>query len=334
MSADVSAGTSSTETKGARRPAAGASVAAPGRTAAGHAATTSHAARELATQPECWQRAADLAPGHRDRLPAPGERVAITGCGTSYYMAKAAAVLRERAGLGETDAFPASEFPVGRSYDRVVALTRSGTTTEVLDLLARVRGTTRTTAVIGDAGTPVVDLADDLVVLDFADESSVVQTRFATTALTLLRAHLGLNPEWLVEDARTALAEPLPPGLAACGQFTFLGRGWTTGLAEEAALKMREASLSWAEAYPAMEYRHGPISVTTSGGATVMLGQAPYGLEEQVRATGARWVNVTLDPLAGLVVAQRLALAVAAARGLDPDRPRHLTRSVVLEDEH
>jgi fructoselysine-6-P-deglycase FrlB-like protein len=102
------------------------------------------------------------------------------------------------------------------------------------------------------------------------------------------------------------------------------------GLAREAALKMREASLSWAEAYPAMEYRHGPISVTTAGTATWMFGEAPDGLAEQVRATGASWVPGRLDPLAELVLAQRLAVAVAAARGLDPDRPRHLTRSVIL----
>lgn len=119
--------------------------------------------------------------------------------------------------------------------------------------------------------------ADDVVVLDFADEQSVVQTRFATTAFTLLRAHLGLHTDAVVRDAETALAEPLPEGLLDCTQFTFLGRGWTAGLANEAALKMKEASLSWTEAYPAMEYRHGPISVTTTGTATWMFGAAPEG---------------------------------------------------------
>lgn len=252
------------------------------------------------------------------------------GCGTSFFMAQAAAVLREESGQGETDAFAASEFPAGRSYDRVVALTRSGTTTEVLDLLGRLRGHTRTTAVTADPHTPVMKCADDVVVLDFADERSVVQTRFATTALTLLRAHLGLHGDTVVADARTALGTPLPEGLVDCSQFTFLGRGWTVGLANEAGLKMREASLAWTEAYPAMEYRHGPISITTHGTATWMLGEAPEGLAEQVRETGGLWVDGGLDPLAELVRAQRLAVAVAAARGLDPDRPRHLTRSVIL----
>ncbi|MFG2147014.1 SIS domain-containing protein [Streptomyces sp. NPDC048696] len=291
----------------------------------------SHVEIELSSQPECWQRAAEAAVHHKDALPAPGERVAIVGCGTSLFMAQAAAALRESAGQGETDAFAASEYPMGRTYDRVVALTRSGTTTEVLELLGRVRGGARTTAVTADPQTPVMHAADDVVVLEFADEESVVQTRFATTALTLLRAHLGLHPEQAVADARTALAEPLPEGLVGRDQFTFLGRGWTVGLAQEAALKMREASLSWTEAYPAMEYRHGPISISTHTTATWMFGEAPDGLAEQVRATGAQWVAGHLDPLAELVRAQRLAVAVAAARGLDPDRPRHLTRSVILD---
>ncbi|MET7441662.1 sugar isomerase, partial [Streptomyces sp. NPDC005568] len=271
--------------------------------------------------------------GHGAALPAPGERVAIVGCGTSLFMAQAAAALRERSGQGETDTFAASEFPYGRAYDRVVALTRSGTTTEVLELLGRLKGATRTTAVTADPGTPVMEAADDVVVLAFADERSVVQTRFATTALTLLRAHLGLHTDAVVADAATALDTPLPEGLVDCAQFTFLGRGWTVGLASEAGLKMREASLAWTEAYPAMEYRHGPISVSTHGTATWMLGEAPEGLAEQVRGTGARWVAGRLDPLAELVRAQRLAVAVAAARGLDPDRPRHLTRSVILQPD-
>ncbi|MFE4336210.1 SIS domain-containing protein [Streptomyces sp. NPDC056831] len=285
---------------------------------------------ETASQPECWRRAAELAQTQAAALPATGERIAVVGCGTSFYMAQAYAALREESGQGESDAFAASEFPFGRGYDRVVALTRSGTTTEVLELLNRLRGATRTVAITADPDTPVMTSADAVVVLDFADEQSVVQTRFATTLLTLLRAHLGLHTDAVVRDAETALAEPLPEGLVDCTQFTFLGRGWTAGLANEAALKMKEASLSWTEAYPAMEYRHGPISIATTGTATWMFGTAPEGLAEQVLSTGARWVESGLDPLAELVRVQRLAIARAAARGLDPDSPRHLTRSVVL----
>lgn len=287
---------------------------------------------EIASQPECWRRAAGLATSRQDVLPRAGERVAIIGCGTSLYMGQAYATLRESSGQGVTDAFAASEFLGVREYDRVIALTRSGTTTEVLELVGALRGKVRTVAVTADPNTPVMSLADDVVVLDFADERSVVQTRFATTALTLLRAHLGLHDEAVEEDGRRALAEPLPAGLAECTQFTFLGRGWTVGLAAEAGLKMREAALAWTEAYPAMEYRHGPISIAAPTTATWMFGEAPAGLAQQVEATGARWVAGGLDPLAELVRVHRLAVAVAAAKGLDPDRPRNLTRSVILTD--
>ena len=114
-------------------------------------------------------------------------------------------------------------------------------------------------------------------------------------------------------------------------QFSFLGTGWTFGLANEAALKMREASQSWTESYPAMEYRHGPIAIAAPGRVTWLFGQAPEGLEADVLRTGARFVRHARDPLADLVLVQRVALERARARGLDPDNPRSLTRSVMLE---
>ncbi|MEU5127632.1 SIS domain-containing protein [Streptomyces mobaraensis] len=294
--------------------------------------TTSRTAAELATQPACWRRAADAVPA-TEGLPRPGERVAVTGCGTSWFMAQAYAALREAAGEGETDAFAASEFPTTRRYDRVVAITRSGTTTEVLDLLAALRGTAPLLALTADPATPVRDAADALAVLDWADEESVVQTRFATTALALLRAALPGGREAVLraaDEAATAVAEPLPAALLSASQWSFLGRGWAYGVAQEAALKMREAAGAWTEAYPAMEYRHGPVAIAGAGRVTWGFGPVPGGLEEAVTAAGGTFVHAPSDPLAELVRAQRVAVAVAEARGLDPDRPRGLTRSVVL----
>ena len=66
---------------------------------------------EIASQPDCWRRAARCAPRSAGLLPAPGERVAVVGCGTSWFIAQSYAVPREAAGLGETDAFAASEMP-------------------------------------------------------------------------------------------------------------------------------------------------------------------------------------------------------------------------------
>ncbi|MEU4894032.1 SIS domain-containing protein [Streptomyces sp. NPDC044780] len=295
----------------------------------------SHTEAEIASQPDCWRRAIALAREPegpvREALPRPGERVAVVGCGTSWFIAQSYAALREAAGQGETDAFAASEMPSGRAYDRVLALSRSGTTTEVLELLGAVRGRVPTTVVTAVPGSPVVGAADAAVVMDFADERSVVQTRWATSELALLRAHLGAELEHLAADGEAALAEPLPQALVDAGQFTFLGRGWTYGVAQEAALKMREAAGAWTEAYPAKEYRHGPISVTGPHSVVWWLGEGASDVaDEEITRTGGRVAGHGRDPLAELVVVQRLAVAIAAARGLDPDEPRHLTRSVIL----
>ncbi|MBO0868728.1 MAG: sugar isomerase, partial [Micromonosporaceae bacterium] len=225
----------------------------------------SHVELELASQPECWSRAAELArqPATAGALPRPGQRVAVLGCGTSYFVAGGYAALREAAGQGETDAFPASEFPAGRRYDRVLAISRSGTTTEVL---RAVRATTApVTAILADPATPLATATGQVIVLPFADEQSVVQTRFATSTLALLRAHLGEDLREAVRDANAALAAPLPLDPGTTEQVTFLGQGWTVGLAQEAALKCREAAGLWTEAYPAMEYRHGPIAIAGPG---------------------------------------------------------------------
>jgi len=114
------------------------------------------------------------------------------------------------------------------------------------------------------------------------------------------------------------------------GRFAFLGSGWTVGLANEAALKLREASGAWAEAYPAMEYRHGPISANAEETLVWPVGKVDPGvLEDAARAGSAIAANGT-SPLASLVLAQRVAVALARARNLDPDHPHSLTRSVVL----
>jgi fructoselysine-6-P-deglycase FrlB-like protein len=291
---------------------------------------------EIASQPDCWRRAAELAAASVEALPRPGQRVAAVGCGTSWFMAMAYAGLREHAGQGETDAFQASEFPAGRAYDRVVVISRSGTTTEVLDRLAALKGPS--TAIVGDAGSPVAAAATDPVALDFADEHSVVQTRFATSALALLRAHLGADVSSAAADAEVAVRGPLPIDPTGVEQVTFLGRGWTLGIAQEAALKCREAAGFWTEAYPAMDYRHGPIAIAGPGRAVWAFGEIPDGLADDVERTGATFVpdrrdgdgHRPLDPMADLILAQRFAVALAAHRGLNPDAPRHLTRSVVL----
>src|SRR5262249_5910198 len=156
------------------------------------------------------------------------------------FMAMAYAALREAAGQGETEAFAASEFPRGiprsaayaaprsefprgtsaayaaprsefparRRWDRVVAITRSGTTTEVLAALAATDAPT--TVVVGDPDSPATEKAGHAIRMPFADENSVVQTRFATSTLILLRAHLGEDLSTAAADAAEAVRVRLP----------------------------------------------------------------------------------------------------------------------------
>src|SRR5271170_4824921 len=153
-------------------------------------AAMSYLADEIASQPECWTKAIEMAPTAASALPRPGERVAAIGCGSSLNVARCYAILREAAGQGVTDAFPASEVPLTRQYDRQVFISRTGTTTEVLDALSGASRYAPTTAVTADPDAPLAREARHLVLLDFADERSVVSSRFITSSIVLLRAHL------------------------------------------------------------------------------------------------------------------------------------------------
>ena len=289
---------------------------------------------EIASQPDLWQSVLTdpeqrAAAAHA--LAAPGERVLAIGCGTSAFVAMAYGAVRDAAGFGETDACYASELPAGRRYDRVVAFSRSGTTTEVVDALLTLPAGTRKVAVTAvrrrarrRAGRRPAHPRTS------PTSTASCRRRFPTTVLALARAVLRDDVSGLVADGRRALIQPLTADPSAYNHFVYLGTGWTVGLAHEAALKIREAAQAWAESYPAMDYRHGPIAVAGPRSLVVMIGAEPAGLLDAITATGATVVSSDLDPLAQLVQAQRLAVDLAATLGLDPDRPRELTRSVVL----
>jgi fructoselysine-6-P-deglycase FrlB-like protein len=293
---------------------------------------------EIASQPECWSKAIEMADSVGSVLPGPGERVAAIGCGSSLNVARCYAALREAAGQGETDAFPASEVPAGRRYDHLLYISRTGTTTETLKAFRHAPRDVPTTAVTADPEAPLARETPNVVLLDFADERSVVSSRFITSAIVLFRAHLhtaspypgGADVAALPGLAARELARPLPPGLADRAEFTFLGRGWAAAVAAEAALKLREGARTWAESYPAMEYRHGPISVSDENTVVWTLGEVPADLLADARRTGAAVITSDADPLAGLIGAQRLAVVLAERTGIDPDQPRALSRSVIL----
>ena len=291
----------------------------------------SHIVAEIATQPQDWLDARATATEHAALLPQPGERVAVVGCGTSYYMAQAYASLRETAGLGVTDASSPTEARLERGYERVLAITRSGTTTEIVDLLKATAGRIPTTVVTSSPGTPVLDLAAPILT-PAVDERSVVQTRFATTTLAMLRWHQGEDLTPVVEQAQQVLDAgegALGPAVTA-DQLTFVGRGWTIGIAQEAALKLRESAQLWTEAYSMMEYRHGPVIISAPGRVVWAFGELVDGFADDIAVTGADLMHAPIDALADLLRVHLLCVVRARAAGLDPDQPRNLSRSIIL----
>ncbi|WP_084963903.1 SIS domain-containing protein [Thermoactinospora rubra] len=286
---------------------------------------------EVVSQPETWERVIHSAESLGAALPGSGASVLAVGCGTSYYILDSYAHRRQRLGHGKTRAAIASELDDPDRYDAVVLLSRSGTTSDLVRLARELSEHTTTVAITGTPGSPITEVTHRHVLLDYADEQSVVQTRYATSALTLLRASIGDDVAGLPAQARAALAEPLVADPADYDHLVFLGTGWTRGLAEEAALKCREAARLWTESYAALEYRHGPIACAGPRSLVWALSPLPEDVVEAIAGTGATLRVASADPQAELVRVHRLAVAYARRRGLECDAPMHLSRSVVVE---
>ncbi|GAA5010205.1 SIS domain-containing protein [Actinopolymorpha pittospori] len=287
-------------------------------------------AQEVRSQPELWRQASALATTATHHLPPHGARLAVAGCGTSLFIADAFAQLREGRGHGETDALVPTADRVTRAYEAVLALSRSGTTTEVTNWLEAQAPALDRYALVGVAGTPVARAAPNPLVLDFADERSIVQTRFATSTLALLRASLGEDVLPLADGAEAVLAKGAPFDAGRFDHFVFLGEGFASALSQEAALKMRETTGAWTEAYLASEYRHGPVSAATSRTLVWVLGQVPAHVLDHVRESDATVWTTGEDPMVELVRVHLQAEVEAAHRGRDVDNPPLLSRSVIL----
>ena len=169
--------------------------------------------------------------------------------------------------------------------------------------------------------------------LPFADEEAVVQTRFATAVLALWQTWLGLASRGRGRGTpgrgRGRGHDAVDP--TAFDHFVFLGAGAAVGLANEAALKMQESAGAWSECLPGdgvparsgeRRRRLDPRLAARSRSIASVLEAAP--------ATGATVVDAHPEPMVTLVAIQRAAVKVALSRGRDPNFPRYLTRSVVL----
>lgn len=346
----------------------------------------SHTWHEIASQPGVWRATLEGFAGIQEALreflvSRPFEEVVVTGCGSTHYLSQTVALnLIHWAGI-PARALPASELwlnahanPAARAL--LLTISRSGTTTETLRALSRFRESTDgpVVAITCHPQSALAQQADFTLAAPDAQEHSVVQTRSFTSMLLLgqaLAATLGRNQHALEGLRRLPVileglmdrTGDLIQHLGAdtdIERLSFLGGGPLYGLANEAMLKTQEMTLTHADAYYPLEFRHGPMSMVDERTLVVAF-VSDTGLAEQlevledVKALGARTLVLVEDssvltsrqadhvaelqsgleewyraPLY-LPIIQRLAYHRALAKGLDPDSPRHLTAVVVLK---
>lgn len=350
-----------------------------------------YALEEIISQPACWSTCLKQLPqsitaeklvekfaGVREWL--------FVGCGSSYYIALAAAASCSVITGLRARAVPASELLLypdlalsGASDVAAVMISRSGRTSETLratELLERERHI-RTLGVTCAEGTPLQQIATGSLVLLAADERSTVMTRSFTSlliGLQYLAARITDRRE--IIDALDKLASSAQPALSALNprirdfagahrfaDYICLGQGPLYGLACECALKLTEMSVSYAQSYHTLEFRHGPKSVVSPdtlimfllsengfdaerevleemkalGGVTLAVVNRA---DDRVRAASDFLVEFGFDlpevaRLAPYVWAgQLMGLYTGLNKGLDPDNPRNLSRVVILDDDN
>jgi glucosamine--fructose-6-phosphate aminotransferase (isomerizing) len=164
-----------------------------------------------------------------------------------------------------------------------------------------------------------------------------------------LRAGLCGSPE-LLSDAWALDWSPALAALRPATNLYVIGRGLGLGIAQEAALKLKETCGLHAEAYSAAEVRHGPMAIVGEGFPVLMLvpndaaADAFAPLAEEFAGRGSRVLmaggaapgaetlptlndsHSALAPIANIQAFYRLAVRLSLARGLDPDRPPHLKK--------
>lgn len=248
-----------------------------------------------------------------------------------------------------------------------VGLSQSG---QSPDLLATMRSAgaagARTLAMVNVGDSPLARLADTMLPLHAGAETSVAATK---SYIALLAAAVQLVAAWAGDAALAAALAALPDRLRAAWRCDWdalvealaearglyvVGRGPGFGIAQEAALKLKETCGLHAEAFSAAELRHGPLALVGPDFPVLVIRQqdesaaATHALVAELAGRGVP-VLVTgegtggaiglplpdADPLITPILAiqafYRAANALSLRRGLDPDRPpllRKVTETV------
>jgi glucosamine--fructose-6-phosphate aminotransferase (isomerizing) len=262
--------------------------------------------RAVEQQPD-WLRRVPV-----DRRLPDGATIVHTGCGTSFHAAQTggAAVQALEAVLSPPDA------------DVLVCISHEGSTELTLEAARAFAGDVW--LVTGKESSPLADVADAVVVCTPELERSWCHTASYTCAVAALDALHGRDPAWLAQAVEDALALEV----AAPEQSRILvagaGRDWPT--AQEAVLKLREGAWVAAEAHETEQLLHGYLAAVDESVRAFVLegeGRAAERAHDAVRALETLGCETTLvptrHPAVDIVRFQLLTLAIAEARGIDPD---------------
>jgi glucosamine--fructose-6-phosphate aminotransferase (isomerizing) len=245
----------------------------------------------------------------------------------------------------------------------VIATSQSGRTPEIATVTERMRaGGGRTLAITNEPGSPLARSAQGVIELGAGAEQAVPATKtFTATAAAFaltaeaLGAGAGDDGAWerlpaAVEEVLADMvpAERVADALVGATRMLTIGRGYAFAMALEAALKLKETTQVLAEGYSSADLRHGPKVVVSTGFPVLALSVAGPAaadvadLVAELRARGADVFEIAdrpdadlpipaglPEPLAAIVAvvrAQQLSLALARARGLDPDAPAGLSK--------
>ena len=278
-----------------------------------------HTLSEIFSQPQCWSSClSQLATSAELRaaiqLTRPGADWIFVGCGTSYYLAQAAASTFNYLKL-PARAIPASDllmYPAltlhpGRDYIPVV-ISRSGRTSEAIRAaqMLEKEHNLRTIVITCADGQPLGPSCSVTLKLLDADEHSTVMTRSFTSMLLGLQ-YLGaaVCGQDAFRRALTELPQQVEPLLKDVPQrlrlfvesrsfsdFVFLAQGPLFGIASECMLKVTESSRSYAQVFHSLEFRHGPKSIAGPETLiTFLMSETSYDAElellEEMKALGA-----------------------------------------------
>jgi len=298
---------------------------------------------------------------------APPRTIMTCARGSSDHAATFAKYLIEtRLGIPTASAAPsvASLYgaPAHAEAMLCLAISQSGRSPDLLASVAAAKaGGAATLALVNAVESPLAAIADHLLPLHAGPELSVAATKSFIATLAALAA---LAAAWaeddelagalaaapaLLADAWAADWTPLVARLKEARGLYVIGRGLGLGVAQEAALKLKETCGLHAEAFSAAELRHGPMAlvgpdfpllvfrqsdetgdsvdalvreVAGHGADVFVAGEAPAGA---VALPSARH-HPAVEPMLQVQSFYRAAVTLSAARGMDPDRPPHLAK--------